>query len=343
MVLDLTRAQAERANEIHRDALVVDATTLWPASERRFLERMKNVGGVDCCFMTVQTNTFESTARQLATVLKNLDQSADIAVQATSVAEIRQAKQDGKLAVVLMTQNAAMVGEDLSLLRTMHRWGYRSIGISYSGGNLLGDGCGEKRDGGLTYLGEESVAELNRLHILVDCAHVGDASTRDCLRLSSQPVVFTHSNVRALSNTTRNKPDDIIKLMAEKGGVQGLTSLPKMVREDLRNATLDDLLNHVDYLKRLVGVDHIGIGTDFTDAVDRGIKMSEGDAKVWRTRRPEMLGTVDEWELPYARGLRHSGELPNVTAGLVTRGYTDDEIRKILGENWLRVLAQVAG
>src|SRR5262249_40272493 len=153
---------------------------------------------------------------------------------------------------------------------------------------------------------------------LIDCAHVGDATTRDVLRLSTQPVVFTHANVRALSNTTRNKPDDLIKRMAQSGGVQGLTPLPKMVREDLWHATLGDLIDHVDYLRRLVGIDHIGLGTDFTDAHERGVKMTPGAANtVWRTRRPEMLGSVEDWDAPYAAGLRNSGEWPNVTAALV--------------------------
>ena len=344
MASEATAAQRERARELHRAALVVDATVLGHAAERHFLERMWRQGGVDCCLLSVQGRTFEHTARALAAVLEDLAECADLAVLATNVAAIRQAKREGKLAVVLATQSASLIGEDLGLLRALRQWGYRSLGPSYSGANLLADGCGEQRDAGLSYLGREFVAEMNRLGLLIDCAHVGDASTRDCLRLSRQPIAFTHANARALADTPRNKPDELSKLLAARGGVQGLTAVPRLVCDDPRRATLAGLLDHCDYLKRLVGVAHIGLGLDFTDAAERGVTLEDfwgSDAHLWRQRRPDLLGTVVEWALPYPEGLRHSGELPNLTLELVVRGYTDAEIFQILGENWLRLLAQL--
>ena len=134
----------------------------------------------------------------------------------------------------------------------------------------------------------------------------------------------------------------------------GITPLPRMVHNDPREATLEGVLDHIDYVVNLVGVDHVGLGTDFTDAIYR---LESGEiqprtprrtfyagAALWRERRPEMLGTNEEWAtVPYARGWERAANTPNVTRGLVARGYDDPSIGKILGENWLRVFAEVCG
>jgi membrane dipeptidase len=248
------------------------------------------------------------------------------------------------VAVVFGTQNGACIENDPRLLEVYHRLGYRVMGITYSGANMLGAGCAERtRDTqGLSYLGREVVKEMNRLGILIDMSHAGDATTWDVLKLSEKPVVFTHNNARALTDTTRNKPDDQIKAMADSGGVIGVTAVPRMCNEDLRQATLEDMLDHLDYIVELIGVEHVGIGLDHTDATERYPRPIKEPWTIWRERRPEMLGTWEDFfTVPYARGIEDNAHTPNIVRGLVARDYSDEDILKIMGGNWLRVFREV--
>jgi len=183
---------------------------------------------------------------------------------------------------------------------------------------------------------------MNRLGILIDMSHSGDATTWDVLRLSKKPVVFTHSNARALADTARNKPDDQIKAMADSGGVMGVAPVPRMVNDDMKKATLEGLLDHIDYIVGLVGADHVGLGLDFTDATERYAEPIKEPWTIWRERRPEMLGTWEDFfTLPYAQDLEDHTKVPNLARGLVARSYSDEDILKILGGNWLRVFEEV--
>ena len=158
----------------------------------------------------------------------------------------------------------------------MDRLGYRVMGLTYSESNMLGVGCGERTQEkrGLSYFGVDVVHEMNRLGILVDLAHCGDATTMDAIKESTLTCLFTHANVRAISDSSRNKTDEQIQAMAESGGVMGITGLPRMVNNDLRAATIDGVIDHIDYVVNLVGIDHVGFAGDFTDSIEK--------VKLWR-------------------------------------------------------------
>lgn len=352
----LSDEQEARARELHEESVVVDALTLHHViTNERWFDNMRS-GGADVIWVTVGGTVFRDTMLAAGDALRFIDEHSDEAVQVTTVEEMRQAKKHGKLGIVFGTQNAACLEGDYALLSVMHRLGYRVMGLTYSEGNILGDGCGERtrEERGLSFFGVDVVCEMNRLGILVDVSHTGDATTLDTLEVSRAPVICTHSNARALSNTSRNTPDDQIRMIADKGGVLGITPLPRMVTEDYHTATIEGVLDHIDYIVDLVGVDHVGIGTDFTDAVER-VELGEisprearrtwyAGAALMRERRPDLLGELEDWAtVPYAEGFEDASKLPNLTRGLVARGYDDESIGKILGENWLRVFEEVAG
>ena len=360
-MLNLTAEQEARAERLHRDCLIVDATELiHVVTKERWFERARQ-GGVDVVWVTVGGNAgISETIRAAANVLRFIESHPESAVQVRNTAEMRQAKRDGKLGILFATQDAACLDGDYAYLKAMHALGYRVMGLTYSESNMLGDGCGERTREirGLSYFGVDVVHEMNRLKIMIDLAHCGDATTMEAIQLSKRPCVFTHANVRAISDTSRNKTDEQIRAMADTGGVMGITALPKMVNKDLYAADLNGYLDHIDYVASLVGVDHVGIGGDYTDSVERvaagemlpatGTSTTTSMKKVsyttgagwayWRVKRPDMLGTIDERDaVPYAAGLEDLTKLPNLTRGLVARGYDDESIAKILGENWLRV------
>lgn len=345
-MITLSPAQEVRAAELHRRAILVNSLAIdYPVKEDKYLEETMQ-GGVNALWVTVGGDDLRGTIKAVSSVLAAIRRRSDKVVQATTAAEMRQAKKDGKLAVVFGTQNGECLDSDPGLLELYYKLGYRVMGVTYSGANSLGAGCAEltREVQGLSFTGIEVVQEMNRLGILIDMSHSGDATTWDVLKLSKKPVVFTHANARALCDTTRNKPDDQIKAMADSGGVMGVTPLPRMVNSDLRKATLEGLLDHIDYIVKLVGVDHVGVGTDFTDANRRYPAPVDNASMIWRHRRPEMLGTWEEfYTVPYAKDLEDMTKLPNLTRGLVARGYPDADILKVLGVNWLRVFEQVIG
>ena len=358
-MINLSADQEERAKKLHNESLVIDATSLdHVATKKRWFDQARS-GGVDVAWVTIGGFAgIANTIRAVANVLRFIEKNSDEAVQVRNSHEMRQAKKEGKMGILFATQDAACLDGDYAYLTIMDQLGYKVMGLTYSESNMLGDGCGERtrEERGLSFFGLDVVKEMNRLGIIVDLAHCGDATTMDALKVSESPCLFTHANVRAISDSSRNKTDEQILAMAESGGVMGITALPRMVNNDLRAATLEGVLDHIDYVVNLVGVDHVGVAGDFTDSIER-VKLGEmlpgtsygSSSKAaptqgagwayWRVKRPDMLGTLEERDVvPYAKGIENLSKYPDLTRGLVARGYDDESIVKILGENWLRVL-----
>ncbi len=316
-MFDLSEDQESRAQRLHEECLIIDATALFHVgTKKRWFDQARDAG-VDVVWLTTGGNAgISETIRAVANVMRFIEKNSDVAVQVRTVEDMRQAKRDGKLGIMLATQDAACLDGDYAYLTVMDRLGYRVMGLTYSESNMLGDGCGERTREirGLSYFGVDVVKEMNRLGIVVDLAHCGDATTMDAIEVSTRPCLFTHANVREISDSSRNKTDEQIKAMAASGGVMGITGLPRMVDNDLYAASLDGILDHIDYVVNFVGIDHVGFGGDYTDSIER-VKLGEmlpghGTASTasmakappttgagwayWRVKRPDMLGTIEE-------------------------------------------------
>jgi membrane dipeptidase len=209
--------------------------------------------------------------------------------------------------------------------------GVRIIQLTYNERNPLGDGCTERTDAGLSDLGLEVIREMNRLGLLIDLSHVGYQTSMEAIETSHAPVIFSHSNARAICNSPRNLSDDQIRSVAARGGVVGVNDFPTFVSQDA-SPTIEHLLDHIDYLVHLVGDDHVGLGFDFSTE-------TEDDYEYFKYKQ-------DVYPKPpwiYPSGIDGFEKIPNVTRGLVVRGYSDEAIRRILGGNFLRVFRQVWG
>jgi membrane dipeptidase len=212
------------------------------------------------------------------------------------------------------------------------------MALTYNYPNFIGSGCYSKVDFGLTRFGMDVISEMNRLGILIDLSHVGEKTTFEAMEASKKPVVFTHSNAKEVFDCPRNITDEQIKACAEKEGVIGLDAWGGNVRAPKNEddyLTTEDLLVHFDHMVDIVGVDHIGFGLDF----------SEVERPVWAR---QMSGEVNYAYIPgIARWssetycIKSITEFPNFTRGLVSRGYSDQEITKILGGNFIRVFKEV--
>lgn len=330
---------------LHRGSLVFDALALKYVLDEPYVERMRQ-GGVDAVNMTIasEKESWDETLEIIEQSHRKIARN-DALVHARSAAEVRAAKAEGRIAVLFGTQGSAMLEGRLSRLETLHRLGIRYFGPAYTGATIFADGCGEFRDAGLSVIGRELIALANDLDMIIDLSHCGHRSRAEAADLADHPVC-THSNAYAVNANDRNTRDETVRTIARKGGVIGICGLVKSVWPE--NATLGHMLDHLDHFVGLVGVEHVGIGLDFTEAYQDALKAGQprdlAKAPKWRRIRPDIFGTVEEFfELAYPQGLESIAALPNLSQGLRQRGYDDAAIAAILGGNWLRHLEAATG
>jgi membrane dipeptidase len=246
--------------------------------------------------------------------------------------DLDEARSQGKVGVILGLQGSNPIGDNLDVLYAYHKLGLRILNVAYQYRNIFADGCGEPQDSGLSKLGERLVDQANRLGILIDLSHTGRKSTLETIELSKDPVIFSHSNAKSLCNNVRNLDDEQIKAVARKGGMIGAVAYGPLVRSDAIS-TVRDLVDHIDYVVKLVGVDHIGIGLDADPTTPKGFQED------FARRYPEIVGKYRfKTEL---EDFTSSAEWPKIAKELVVRGYSDEDIYKILGGNALRIFKKV--
>ena len=288
-------------------------------------------GGVDAAFLALYTSAElspeQATTRaleMLASVYDALDRYKDRMALALTPGEALANKERGLFSALIGMENGSPIQKSLPLLRLFHRMGVRYVTLTHNGDNEIADSAAEgKRWGGLSPFGREVVEEMNRLGIIVDVAHVSDLTFNDVVSYSKSPIVSTHSCCRALASHSRNMTDDMIRRMSDKGGVIQINFYPVFLSDSYAKAysekgegalprpTPEDVVRHIDHAVNVGGIDHVGIGTDFD-----GIEVT-----------PE--------------GLENISKLPVVFDLLTKKGYSDDQIEKIAGGNFLRVFNDV--
>ncbi|MFN3982463.1 MAG: dipeptidase [Caldilinea sp.] len=247
-----------------------------------------------------------------------------------TVDEIRQAMQDGKLAVSLHFQGTVPIGQDLSLVKAFYEKGIRHMLMAYNARNFVGYGCHEAEDKGLTAFGRDLIQEMNRVGMLVDVAHTGHRTAMETIETSSKPVVVSHGNIWALHQHPRCVKDELIKAIAAKNGVIGVTGLGLFMGNN--DASVENYVNNIDYIVQLVGAEHAGIGLDYVYDLDALLRFAQNHPEQY----PKEGGYFDI----EIKQISHA-QMPQVAEGLLKRGYSEQAVQKILGQNWLRVLEQV--
>ena len=331
------------ADDLHSAAFVVNGLAQ-PGHLPSAYDAMLN-GGVTATNLTVAANENFAVGmqrfEQALTEMERHEHSGRLRVVRTGQ-EIRKAKTDGVGGVIIGFQNADPIEDDLSYLRIFYRLGLRILQLTYQRRNRLGDGCGEPNAAGLSIFGRQVVAAANEMGILIDLSHVGARSTLEAIEASEQPTVFSHTNVYTINPILRNKDDDQIRKLAASGGVMGITSISRLLTEAgrLHGTDLDDVLDQIEYVAELVGIDHVGIGLDIAEG------MTEEDflvrRKTFLAQFPELkFGGDFPFEHYFTRGLSSAGNFRSITRGLVDRGFTDDDVTKVIGGNFMRVFDAV--
>ncbi len=278
----------------------------------------------------------EALIASMALHQKHFDHQ-DWMIKAVTAADFRRAKTEGKAAGYLSTQNGP--GPNLAFIEHLHGLGMRMIQLTYNTLSPVGAGCTELTDAGVSHFGRQCIEKMNELGIIVDTGHCGRQTTLDACLYSSQPVVASHTAVAALCEHDRCKSREEFEAIAETGGIIGVMAVPFMLHPS-GQADMNVFLDHVDHLCALVGSAHVGLGTDWPLAVPEFLLKEHflaltADLGFREEHRIEPLATVD--------GFSSYLDFPNITRGLVSRGYSDAEVAGILGGNFLRVFEAVCG
>ncbi len=338
-MIKLTPAQEARAMSLHSKAIVVDthcdtlmqflpqphgfppARKLGELSERGHLDLPRMIrGGVTCQTFAMYTGrrAFVPEAPLIALQMVDkfyteIDANPEI-VAVTKRDEIVKAKREGKVCGLLSMEGAEPLMGEIAVLRVYYRLGVRMLSFAWNYRTPFADGLGAKRsESKLPELGVEALEAMNKLGMIFDVSHLTDSVFWDVADVMKGPFIASHSNARAVCNHPRNCTDDMIRAIADHGGVHGMNYAPAFVKEGGEGATVEGLVDHIDHIVKLVGPDHVGLGSDFD-----GIGPP-----------PEGIETVDK--------------TPNITRVLVQRGYSDEDILKILGGNHMRVFKEVIG
>lgn len=258
----------------------------------------------------------------------------DVFVLVDRAEDIERAKAAGRIAVITGLQNAEHFA-DADDVATFYKIGLRCAQLTYNAQNLLGAGGTERVDGGLTDYGADIVTAMNKCGMLIDVSHCGDRTTLDAIAASSSPIAITHSNCRALNNHPRLKTDEAIKALAKKGGVMGITGVRNFVR-DREPTTVEHMVDHIDHVAKLVGIEHVGIGSDadlngYDDMPADQLAALRASYKTSYAFR-EKLDT-DGYDQP--------DKMFHLTAALIRRGYSDANITAVLGGNFRRLVGAV--
>lgn len=361
---------AERARKIHFSSLVLDThidvtpklQTDWQFTERHDtghidLPRMKE-GGLNGLFFSIYMSgritgpkAVNDALERIAAVHKLAADQPDKVMLCTTADDVRRARKAGKIAALMGMEGGHMINNSLPILRMYAALGVRYLTLTHSVNTDWADSSGdEPKHNGLTDFGKEVVRELNRLGVMVDISHVADKTFYDALAVSSAPMIASHSSCRAISGHARNMTDEMIKALAAKGGVIQINYLDSFIDNDLYlysqktrdasramveklggfsrenmakvraelekqygpapKASWERIVDHIDHAVKLVGADHVGLGSDF-----------------------------DGGSMPV--GMEDCTQLPKITEALLRKGYSEADIRKILGENTVRLLGEV--
>ena len=319
-------------NELHQNSVVIDGLVIakW---DRPLFEDMRK-GGLTAASCTVSVwEGFQETVANIADMKKLIRENDDLITLVRSVEDVYRAKREDKTGIILSFQNAHACEDQLGYIEAFADMGVRVIQLCYNTQNLVGTGCYE-RDGGLSGFGREFIAEMNRVGIMVDLSHVGANTSREAILASTKPVCYSHCLPAGLKEHPRNKSDEELRFIADRGGFIGVTMFPPFLRRGI-HANVMDYVEAIDYTINLVGEDCVGIGTDFTQGYDKGffdwITHDKG-----RYRKLTEFGTIQNPE-----GLRTLGEMPNLTEAMQAAGWKASRIEKVLGANWLRVFGEV--
>ena len=325
---------SERAAALYDAALVWDMTLPWVegyADEDVTLPRLR-AAGIDAVSLTVNDfpGSIGGTVRQIAKVRAHVAARADQMVLIQTADDIVAAKQAGRLALTLNLQETNPLERSLEMVQAYYDLGVRHMLLAYNQKNFVGDGCAEPTDAGLSRFGVRVIGEMNRVGMMVDGTHSGRRTTMEAMEVATKPFIFSHCCAAGVVEHYRNITDEQIKACAATGGVIGINGVGRFI--DDKDATTESMFRHLDYVAALVGPAHVGIGLDYVRNAPRFWDTARAAPEAW----PRIDGKPHE-----DHENAQPEQLLELTEMMLERGYAEDDVRGILGENFLCLAREV--
>jgi len=327
--------ERQMSTDLHSTSIVIDGLIISDFNRAVFEDmRRGNLTAANCTCCVWEN--FTETMRNIVRWKKLLRENADLISQVYTTADILKAKKEGKTGIILGWQNVTGIEDQIGYLELFKQLGVGIIQMAYNTQNLVGTGCYETKDGGLSDFGREVVAEMNRVGILCDLSHVGPKTSEDVILTSKKPVTYSHCLPSGLKQHPRNKSDDQLKFIVEHGGFVGVTMFPPFLKKG-PSSTVDDFVEAIEYVIDICGEENVGIGTDFTQGYGKPFFDWITHDKGYGRKLTDFGDVINP------KGIQTIGEWPNITAAMERRGWNASRIERVIGGNWLATLKAVWG
>ena len=295
--------------------------------------REMRAGGLDAVHVTVSYHEdFRETVERIIDWKRRFEKHADLIMHGRTVDDIAEAQRTNRTAVFFGFQNASPIEDDIGLVEILYELGARFMQLTYNNQSLLGAGCYESEDAGITRMGREVIAEMNRVGMVIDMSHSAERSTLDAIKLSKRPITVSHANPHAWHAVARNKSEKVMRALAESGGLMGFSLYPLHLKGG-SDCTLDAFTEMVARAADIMGVDHIGMGSDLGQGHDDGIIEWMRNGR-WTKTAVETPGLGKPKMPPPLAWFRNNSDWPGIADGLSKRGFNAIEVGKIMGGNW---------
>ncbi|MFD2191914.1 dipeptidase [Pistricoccus aurantiacus] len=319
-----------------QEMLIVDGLQ-YSNWSREIFEQMRE-GGVDAVHATlVYHETTRDTLSRLGEWNRRFEAHSDLIMPVREAADIQRAREVGKVGIFLGAQNCSPIEDDIDMVAILRDLGLLVMQLTYNNQSLLACGCYEAQDSGITRFGRQVIKEMNRVGMVIDMSHSAERSTLEAIELSERPVIISHANRAAWQPAKRNKSDKVLKAIAECDGLLGFSAYPFHLKNG-PDCTLEDYCDMIAATADLMGIEHIGIGTDLCQNQPVSILEWMRNGR-WSKEMDYGEGSRDNagWPRPLP-WLKDSRDFPNLVAGLRARGFAEDEVARIMGRNWVELL-----
>ena len=321
---------------MHNDLIVIDGLQ-YSNWNRAIFQQLKE-GGVTMVHVTVVYHEqIRETLLRIGEWNRQFELHHDLIMPVKNTADIRLAKKLGKVGIMFGAQNCSPIEDDIGMVEIMRELNLMIMQLTYNNQSLLACGCYEAEDSGVTRFGKQVIKEMNRVGMVVDMSHSAERSTLEAIEISERPIVISHANPNSFHEAKRNKSDTVLKALGESGGLLGFSLYPFHLKNG-PDCSLDDFCDMVANTADLMGIDHIGIGTDLCQEQPLSVLEWMRNGR-WSKEMDYGEGSKAnaDWPRPLS-WFRDSRDFPNITKGLQNRGFRTEVIAKVMGMNWLNLL-----
>ncbi len=318
--------------------LIIDALQYSNWSEKIF--RQMNEGGVSAVHVTIcYHEDFQEMVENIIAWNQRFEQYSQLIFQGRTADDVRKAHEEGRTAIFYGFQNCSPIEDNIGLVEVCHQLGVRFMQLSYNNQSLLATGCYEEDDPGITRMGRQVIREMNRVGLVVDMSHSARRSTLEAIEISERPIVITHANPSFWFPALRNKSDDVLKALAESGGMLGFSMYPHHLK-DKSDCLLEEFCTMIARTAEMIGAERIGFGSDLCqDQPDSVVEWMRNGT--WTRERDFGEGSAGQAGFPVQpEWFRDNRDFKNILNCLRKTGFSEDEVARIAGLNWLDFFEQ---